>query len=287
MIWHSMSQAKTLPPEITSYDLLKTLALILMIIDHTGHFFFPYDARTNNVEVVWFRVLGRFCIPIWFFLIGYAQTTAIPKRLWVCAGLVTLSAMVSGGTIFPLNILFTIIAARYVRDGVARKALESPEHMRGIFFLLLLGTLPSSLMFEYGSIILFFVIFGQMRRFPDKMSMDKRYLYLFVFLSFFLFLFSQGLTLNIPEASQALALFVGFGLVAMVLWRFKPATYPKLTRALGPLRYLLMFTGRRTLEIYTAHLILFRGGAMVLFPQQYPFWGWKIIDPALLSMIMP
>lgn len=58
-------------------------------------------------------------------------------------------------------------------------------------FLLLLGTLPSSLMFEYGSIILFFVIFGQMRRFPDKMSMDKRYLYLFVFLSFFLFLFSQ------------------------------------------------------------------------------------------------
>ncbi len=220
------------------------------------------------------------------FLIGYAQTKAIPRRLWVCAVLATLSAMVSGGTILPLNILFTIMAARYVRDGVVRKALESPEHMRGMYLLLLLGTLPTALAFEYGSIILLFVIFGYMRRHSDQQTMDKRYLYLFVFLSFFLFLFSQAVTIKVLTPLQSLSLFAGFGAVAVLLWRFKPATYPKLTRALGPLRYVLMFTGRRTLEIYTAHLILFRGAAIVLFPQQYPFWGWKIIDPGLLSMIL-
>lgn len=282
-----MTEKKTLPAEITSYDLLKTLALILMIFDHAGHFFFPYDPEMNNDEVIWFRVLGRFCIPIWFFLIGYAQTSAIPRRLWVCAILVTLSAMVSGGTIFPLNILFTIMAVRYVRDMVAQKALESPEHMRGMFFLLLLGTLPSALAFEYGSIVLFFVIFGHMRRFSEKQIMSKWYYYLFVFMSFFTFIFSQALTIRVLTIDQSFALFAGFGLVAMLLWRFKPVTYPRLTRALGPLRYLLMFTGRRTLEIYTAHLILFRGAAMVLYPEQYVFWGWKIIDPGLLSMIMP
>ncbi len=281
-----MSSQKILPSEITSYDLLKTLALILMIIDHTGHFFFPYNPEADNAEVIWFRVLGRFCIPIWFFLIGYAQTNAIPRRLQICAVLVTLSAMVSGGTIFPLNILFTIMAARYVRDGVVRKALESPEHMRGIFLLLLLGTLPTALAFEYGSIILLFVIFGHMRRYPEHITMDRRYIYLFVFLSFFAFVFMQGVTISVITPLQSLALFLGFAAVAVLLWRFKPANYPALTRALGPLRHIVMFTGRRTLEIYAAHLILFRGAAMALYPGEYVFWGWKILDPGLLSMIV-
>lgn len=281
-----MSQEKILPAEITSYDLLKTLALILMIIDHTGHFFFPYAAKADNADVIWFRVLGRFCIPIWFFLIGYAQTKAIPRRLWVCAVLVTLSAMVSGGTIFPLNILFTIMAARYVRDGVARTALGSPEQMRGMFLLLLLGTFPTAVVFEYGSIILLFVTFGHLRRYPEKQTMEKRYLYLFVFLSFFVFMFSQGVTMKVITPLQSLTLAAGFGAVAVLLWRFKPATYPGLTRALGPLSHILTFTGRRTLEIYTVHLIAFRGVAMALYPEQYVFWGWKIADPGLLSMIL-
>ncbi len=47
---------KILPRDLTSYDLLKTLAVILMIIDHVGHHFFP--------DEMWFRVVGRLCVPI-------------------------------------------------------------------------------------------------------------------------------------------------------------------------------------------------------------------------------
>ncbi|MCB1681200.1 MAG: hypothetical protein KDI61_03030 [Alphaproteobacteria bacterium] len=277
---------KALPAEITSYDLLKTLALILMIIDHTGHFFFPYVASAQNVEVIWFRVLGRFCIPIWFFLIGYAQTKDIPPRLWAGAVLTLLGAMIAGGVILPLNILFTIMIARYIRDGVVRKTLEKPEHMRGMFFLLAFGTLPTSLAFEYGSIIMLFVVFGHIRRHPESITMDKKYIHLFVFLSFFLFLLMQGLTIRVLTVPQMVSLFAGFAVVGALLWSFRPMTYPRLTRALGPLQYLLKLTGRRTLEIYVLHLIVFRGLAMYFYPDQHVFWGWKIAEPGLVSMVV-
>ena len=58
-------KTKTLSSYLTSYDLLKTLALVLMVIDHIGYFFYP--------EEMWWRVLGRLSVPIWFFLIGYAN----------------------------------------------------------------------------------------------------------------------------------------------------------------------------------------------------------------------
>ena len=34
---------RKLPQELTSYDLLKTLAVVTMIIDHIGLYFFPDD----------------------------------------------------------------------------------------------------------------------------------------------------------------------------------------------------------------------------------------------------
>ena len=66
---------QSLPKELTSYDLLKSLAVILMICDHIGYFFFP--------EEMWFRTLGRLCLPIWFFLIGYARGDEVSKLFWI------------------------------------------------------------------------------------------------------------------------------------------------------------------------------------------------------------
>ena len=48
--------AKQLPANITSYDLFKALALVLMLADHIGYYF--YD------DVDWWRVAGRICVPI-------------------------------------------------------------------------------------------------------------------------------------------------------------------------------------------------------------------------------
>ena len=53
---------KALPKNITSYDLFKTLALVLMIADHIGFYFYPNE--------LWLRAFGRLSAPMWLFLIG-------------------------------------------------------------------------------------------------------------------------------------------------------------------------------------------------------------------------
>ncbi len=275
---------KTLPSSITSYDLLKALALVLMLVDHTGYYFFPVDAA--HPEHAWFRVLGRLCVPIWFFLIGFARTTEIPVRLWVCATLALASKMAVGEFVLPLNILFTIIAARYVRDACAQKTLETPEHMRGMVLLILLGTLPTALFFEYGALVLMFVIYGYLRRNPGDVKVKPLYVRLFVGLSFLFYFILQGATMGVITVDQSFTLALGLGLVFLMLQRFAPAEYPRLTAALGPLSGVVRLAGRRTLEIYVLHLILFRAAALYFYPETFVFWNWSVMDPGLLSMII-
>ena len=80
--------AKTLSRNITSYDMLKTAAVVLMIIDHIGYFFFP--------EMPIFRALGRLCVPIWMFLVGYARTREISRELWIGGVILAVSKMAVG-----------------------------------------------------------------------------------------------------------------------------------------------------------------------------------------------
>lgn len=248
-----------------------------MITDHIGHHFYP--------DEMWFRIFGRLCIPIWFYLVGYSSSSLNPLRLWVGAVLVFLSALISGQYLFPLNILFTIAAARYLREGVVLRALYSPVTMRGIFLIVLFGTFPTSLVVEYGSIVMLFVIFGAMMRRREVVKLDAKYQKLFVAVSFFVFFFEQGLMLPSVTPSQAITLFLGFVIVAAILWQFKPITFPVLTKKLTPiLVYPIQFLGRYTLEIYVFHVIVFRLIAMVLFPQSYVFMGWHILPAGMISM---
>lgn len=63
---------RMLPREVTSYDLLKCAAVIIMVIDHVGFYFYP--------ENLWFRAVGRIGFPVWFFLVGYARGRDIPPQ---------------------------------------------------------------------------------------------------------------------------------------------------------------------------------------------------------------
>jgi len=101
---------KTLPKNMTSYDLLKTFAVITMIIDHVGYYFFP--------EQLEWRVVGRMSMPVWLFLVGYAKTRDIPEMLWM-GGLILLAGnIIVGMPIFALNILFGIMVVRLTLDKV-------------------------------------------------------------------------------------------------------------------------------------------------------------------------
>ncbi len=268
-----------LPKELTSYDLLKALAIILMITDHVGHHFYP--------DEMWFRVVGRLCVPIWFFLIGYSKSADIPKSLWIGGVLIAASGVVAGQFLLPLNILFTIIIFRYIRRGTVARSFYSADGLRGMYFVLLFLTLPSAVLFEYGSMAMLFVLVGYMLRNKEEVqkSIEPQYLKIFAGISFFSFFIIQGVMLPSVSGYQAVFMMIGFSLIGFILWNFKPAIYVDAERHMArSVICLIQFMGRRTLEIYVAHILIFRAIAMYLYPESYGFMDWNYIPPSMVSM---
>lgn len=270
---------KMLPKELTSYDLLKALAIILMVTDHVGHHFYP--------DEMWLRIFGRLCVPIWFFLVGFAKTTELSKRLWIGGLIVAVSGIIAGQYLLPLNILFTILALRHLRGGLVRNGLHSPDALRGIFFIILFMGLPTSIFFEYGTISMLFVLFGYIVRNKEEVyqTIEPQYVKIFVLISFFSFFLIEGLHLPAVSPTQAMVLFFGLCGVGATLWNFRPVVYSDAPHHMAPsVIAVIQFMGRRTLEIYVVHIVVFRAISMVLYQDIYVFMGWHYVPSSLISM---
>jgi len=271
---------KALPKDLTSYDLLKTLAIVLTVVDHVGYFFYPED--------MWFRTWGRLCLPIWFFLIGFANTTSVPKTFWIGGSVLVASAIVAGEYLLPLNILFTMAFLRIYRAGVIRHSLHSPEALRGMFLILFFLSFPTAMLFEYGAIAMLFVLIGYIVRRKEEIyeRIDKKYIIMFTVASFASFYLTMGMVMPSLAADQALFMMGGFIAIGFILWRFEPVVYVDADKFMAPsFIRLFQFFGRRTLEIYIAHLLIFRAVAMYYNPDRFGFMEWEIAPAGLMSLL--
>ncbi len=260
---------KTLPQNLTSYDLLKALAVLLMVVDHTGLYLFP--------DEVWFRVVGRLSMPIWCFLIGYARTREVPHMLWIGAGVLVVSSLVAGEYIFPATILFTLAAARLLIDRVMTQALRNYETLLGMFFLLFFLTIPTWFIIEYGTLGLLFAMFGYMRRNSGELQVKIFTVPTFAVASTLVYAGVQ--TIFLPPISQEQLLFLLASLLALclLLYLFKSCEYPRLTQAVGVFSPVIRLLGRRTLEIYVLHIICFRVFSLIFLPERFKLFNFKIM----------
>lgn len=263
--------AKAFPTDLTSYDLLKATAVILMVIDHIGWYFFP--------EVQWLRVLGRLCVPIWFFLVGYADSRDIGARLWVGGLILVAGNALAGMYLIPLNILFSILVVRLTLDTLMEYAKTSVNTMAVTTVGLMLLIVPASFLWEYGTQGLMLAMVGYVIRHKDYFqTLHKDTVEVFLMAQFAIFVLSQVLFFNFQNMHYA-GLAAGLLAVFWVLWTFTPKTYPALTQKLpGVAVTALQVLGRRTLEIYVVHLLVFKAMAMVLFPENYQFLDWSLFD---------
>ncbi len=258
---------KTLPKELTSYDFVKAYAVILMIVDHATYYFFP------EPEFVWCRVLGRMCVPVWFFLIGYSRSRDLGAKLWIGTAILVVANVITGQFLIPLSILATMLFLRMIIDPVMNRALRDYEVLIGIGLMAMFMSLPVGFLWEYGTSGLFFAMFGWFMRHPERVNYQMRGV-----VEAFILLFCVGafgalqIWLFRFDQNQSIALIVGLALVCTVLYFFKPQIYPKLTSLLPhPLVWLIQLLGRRTLEIYVIHLIMFKFAALLMGD---PRFGW-------------
>lgn len=102
--------------EVDNTDWLKASAILLAAIDH----FAIYFVTTQPLHD-WMEVPGRLAAPVFFFLIGFATSSAIPPS-WLVLGLILMvfDAWGDDWSWGPGSILFSFALFRYVRPAIAK-----------------------------------------------------------------------------------------------------------------------------------------------------------------------
>lgn len=262
---------------LTSHDLLKSLALILMVVDHIGYFYFSEES--------WFRVIGRLSVPIWFFLIGYANTRQVQSVIWIGAIVVALSAVVSGEFIFPLNILFSLALARLWIDRIMVGALQSYESFAGMFFLLFFLSFPSMLMFEYGTMGFMFAAMGYLRQHKEGLTINRFALFGFVAAVSVFYAVVSGLLVVDLDQMQMWFLCGGVFALSALLFVFEGHEFKVISKSFGCLVKPFQIMGRHTLFIYVVHLVIFRGIVLFLDDDRFGLFEVEIMPPVFAQII--
>ncbi len=169
--------------QLNTYDLLKFIACVLMIVDHIGVFFLE--------DQVFLRVLGRGAYPIFAFCIGYNKSYKVTPVL------VVLGALMAGLTLFlepekrsVIGALHTSIVPSIVIVKVCMSVLHihlNRKFTGCILAILIALSLHSYLIFLYGFFGLLFAIFG----FLSREVRIKEYM-LPLFITFFLYVLIEG-----------------------------------------------------------------------------------------------
>lgn len=264
-------QLKYGTPFLTTYDLVKSLAVLLMLLDHVGYFFYP--------ENDWFRVAGRGALPIWAFLLGYANTREVGRTLigWATALLVV--NLLTGGPLLPLNVLFTFMFIRLIIDRTARFVFGGWEVMIYSTIAMCVFFVPAMIVTEYGTSALMLALCGLMMRHSAELPVTvnaQRGFFIFCVLFHALaqnILFGFGIL-----ESKASAFLIGA--VMVMMYFFKPLELTKATEKLPrPVTGMLQFAGRYTLQIYAIHMIIFMLIAAQYGLENHGFFDFKLLPP--------
>lgn len=261
--------SKELPETVTSYDLLKTFAVIIMIIDHVGYYFFP--------ENDWFRAVGRIGFPIWFYLVGHASGRNISWKLFGGASLLLGLNYVVGMALLPLNALFTIILLRLSIDHVMAPLKKVPALLWPMLMLMTVLILPTDLAFEYGAQAFLFAMFGYMVRHKDELRFTHHDLQFFVICIAAIFLAFQWIAFAFT-LGQFIVMAIGTLGVCIILQDFRAMTYPALDRWPEVVKVFLRFCGSYTLEIYVVHQALFKILVLAAGYAGYAFLSLKLYN---------
>jgi len=226
--------------------LIKVLAVVLMIIDHIGKYFFP--------EILWLRVLGRGAAPLFFFLIGYQGKVHLSAPLYIYGLILTATTWYCTHKLF-FNILLNFILVHFILQGLKQRQM-SVWFLVGFFLMTTLLNPVFSLHLEYGSIgwLIAISVYLLHAQYPKA--------HLFLLYSLFVYFLWEGIFLEYLEKNAIMTGFaVLMGAIYIIMVNFSIKTLPYS----GKLKWPFMFLSRYSLEIYFVHLLLFKLSYYVFF----------------------
>lgn len=268
---------QSIPDVLTSYDLLKAFAIITMIVDHIGAYFYP--------DEMMFRAIGRWGVPIWFFLIGYSERDTVPLRWFVGIALLSLGQFALGSPILPLTILATLALARGLKPVLVEHAMVSCKAMLSLFLVLWLLSFHTSAVAEYGSAGFIIVLMGVVQRNYNEISLTlwQRLGFMVAAASFYAL---QQLVLlggEIPVL-DFMIMISGIYAVFLVLFFFRATEIQLGMMTAWPVRRVFQVLGRWTLEIYVTHLLIFRFLSPYVLGEPIQWFRFKLMANEFASL---
>jgi hypothetical protein len=150
--------------DVNRYDILKTVALTAMIVDHLGLYIFK--------NVFFFRVIGRVSMPIFAILYGFSYKKA-NHQILVCAVIMSIIAGYLHYPVMPLNILYTLYIFGFTLKSVERFYRKHEPFFLFVLVMFLFLIIPSGLFVEYGFAVLYYMFFGVLVKKENLSSYDK------------------------------------------------------------------------------------------------------------------
>ena len=235
-------------PPVTTTDVLKAVALLLILVDHIGHFL------ADDWAIL--RVIGRLGAPIFFFLIGFARSRDIPW-LWLALGLLLTGVdylWLGGIDDLQLNILFNFALIRLMLPALERFLGESAWRLAPVLVACALVMPLVNPWLEYGSEGWLFAILGLLHRRVQAEGArwitrrDVAGLFAFVI---YAFVERHDYAFNAPMTALLILGLVGLARVLRDFERRDSRLQPP-----SDVRRILRFCGRHSLEIYAAQIVL-------------------------------
>lgn len=240
-------QTRPFPP-VTTTDALKAIALVLILVDHIGHYL------ADDWPIL--RVIGRLSVPVFFFLIGFAKSRDIPWR-WLFLGVVLTGVdylWLGGFDGLQFNILFNFAAIRLALPLIERHAL-TPIWRFAALMIVFAAMMPLvNPILEYGTEGWLFALFGLLlRRQRDGAEGSRGWLVpvaaIFAFGAYWLV---ETIDYKFSPIHSGL-LMIGLLVLAHQLLGFERRFLD--WRPAARLGSLMRFSGRYSLEIYAAQII--------------------------------
>lgn len=226
-----------------SYDALKAIALMLMIIDHIGEIFLP--------EQTWLRVIGRSAMPLFLFLVGYNQNYRFSYLLLASAIILLAGEYALDAPLFPLNILVTILIVRLILHHFPKTIHSQPWMMLVAAIIWWPLTAPVT---DYGSSALLWALCGYYASHPGH----SKHAPLFLLLTALFY----GLTQLYSFAFNSYHITVMAGLLLGVMALCYRFTIRTLTLPYATLPMIIL--SRFSLTLYVGHVLLFTAAKKLL-----------------------
>jgi peptidoglycan/LPS O-acetylase OafA/YrhL len=246
---------------VTTIDLWKTAALLLILLDHLWFYIWP--------DQLWLTAIGRAALPIFFFLIGFARTRNVPWFWWAAGtALTALDLWRHGGfDNICLNIMFNFAIIRLALPLIEKHVMSSWWRV-ALFALVLAALMPAAgQVIEYGTEGWLLAVVGLAHRLaldagPDR-ARDPAWL---VRRSLGAFVTIAYLAMELHDYEFGVAetwLMAGAVIVVSgLLLKFTPGVVPWRIPTL--LSRIARQCGRRSLEIYIAQVLVLMSLGLVL-----------------------